>query len=283
MLYTFLGGIAAFQGRYAEAETLFSQAIRTAEQYGPREFSLYIVALRGAIRADYRTDPEIMVDLYKALTLAKKTAEKGYAFFIFHAMALFELACDDLDNAEVLAEKAVYYAKRFLGKNKIAEALTTLARITLRKGNDAQAVAYLTQALPLARDYCPAEDLATTLLVIADVAMRSGEIERAAEIYEEVQLVAPPKHHVIAAWIQYGLARLSAVRGNKKAARQYGKAALRILGRIKHVQTDEVQSWLDTLSPRWTRVLHRSKPKPLPQRREVQGILEEWKEGEASD
>lgn len=282
MFYTFIASIEGYRGHYTRAEELFEEAIETANLYGPKDFLIFIEGQRGLIRANHRTDQGVMLDLNEALVLAKKISVMGYSIYVFRALAMWELTQDDPYTAQVLAEKALHLSKSFQAQNRIAEALTLLARIALRLDNDAQAAEFLEQALPLARAHCPVEEIATTLVIMAEVALRSGNLERADEIYQEVQRIAPPEHRVLTASTAYGRSRLAAASGNKKEARLYGKAALRIFEEIQHVQTDEVRDWFHSLHPRWLRVLRRSQPKSQSRQQETQDILDDW-EGNKSD
>lgn len=247
MYYCFLGVFEGERGHYAQAEAYFQQSIEAAQRYGFKDFIPFLLARRAMMRLMCDPSDELREELLQAIHAAQSVGSWGFAVYAHKALAQLELLRGNFNRAEEVAWQALAIIEPSQTKNRLGEHRTILAQIELARGHYAEAANYLQQALPLLRIYGAREDQALALLTQGEMEIGRGNLDAAEAAFQELFQAGPADFLAPIALGHYGMARVVAARQQWREARQFGEKSFHMLEDLKHVRTQEVRAWLETL------------------------------------
>jgi uncharacterized protein HemY len=139
--------------------------------------------------------------------------------------------------------------QRLKAERELRTTSINLGRVAMGQENDAQAEAYLQEALEIARQIKRHRLLCEALSMWGELYLKQQQWVQASSAFGEVRDIATEVNQEFQAEASYGLARVAAAQGDSREARALGQASLHIAETIGSRLTVQVRAWLEALPP----------------------------------
>ena len=178
-LHFLLGATAYEQGDYERARQSLSEALQGFRAVGDRREEGSALTMLGATLPHFGDDDHAAAHLNEAIEVLRDIDERWSLAFALNTLTAL-VARDDLDAATVIAAEALDIAERIDSAPLATHALMQLGYMSMLRGDTEGARPPLTRATKLALDMRFREALANGLDAFSAVALREGDLARAA-------------------------------------------------------------------------------------------------------
>jgi len=247
-LLTNLGTLKSRHGEYAKAERYFEEGLMLARRLGDQELISLLLTNLG-VAAAIQGDPTTSEAYFEeGLMVARQLGHQERISLLLSNLGFSKVLRGEYAKAEAYFEEGLTLARRSGHQEGMSMLLTNLGEMGVVQGNYARAEAYFEEGLTLARHLENQEHIATNLCQLGGMHLVLEHVTQAEKLFHEASENAPAGHQVLAATIQYGLARVQATQGHTATAYQQGIVSLRMLEALNHYSIAEVREWLATLA-----------------------------------
>lgn len=186
---TSLGGlaiIAHWQGDYAQARTLYAEAIRIHEKIGDGRNLAFALYNQGEIERGLNESAASQACFERSLALCR-TQGNGPLGLVQISLALVALDREEWETAGALLAESLALSRETGEEGDTAIALRGLGRLALRQGQPAQARPPLVESLGLHQKQGDTRQMAVTLEELAALSLAEGHAEHAARLLGAAQ------------------------------------------------------------------------------------------------
>jgi tetratricopeptide (TPR) repeat protein len=183
----------------------------------------------------------------ETLQNAKEHGELAHCTTLYRVQARIFLALGNIEEANKMIQQGMVFLDSVGALNRKEQLLVTQAQIALACGDLHQASRSRQQAMPHMHQYHHADDLAATLGIQGELALREDQIDQAATFFQQMAELAPVEHCILQAQIHFGNARVAAAQHRIRDARLEAEKSLQILQMLQHHKAEEIETWLQTL------------------------------------
>ncbi len=220
------GSLAASQGDFAQARTLYEGSLALQQALGDRQGAARALTNLGNVAAHQGDYARARVLLEQGLTLRRALDDKPGIALTLDSLGNLAMWEGDYARAQALLEESVTMSRVLRGKRDVAVSLNNLGGVLVLQGEYARAQAVLEESLTLYRPLGDKEGIAVALGSLGTIARRRGDHLQAAALYREVLVLA---HELGNKELMAGcLADLAAVAGaqglSRRAAQLFGVA-----------------------------------------------------------
>ncbi len=183
-----LGILALVQRQFVASRRRFEEALDIIERQGLKREKVIALKYAGELayeKGDTFKAKALLTNAYQSgLLLAPDSALVSQAS---RRLADVELALDNLDDAMKHAQKALELASQLGEKTEVGLARRVIAQVFAARGDRAEALDHIRQAVDVLREVQDPYELARTLLVEANICIKAGEDDgrRVRTVYEE--------------------------------------------------------------------------------------------------
>lgn len=213
------------QGRYAKAEEQIRQAIAWAEKFKEPQSKAWCQAALAFMLSYQGRHDQALSALEESLKIATDSKLTYYQRYNLYWNGHILVNMKALDKAQAAAAEFKTQAEESKDKSEISNYYDLIAKIELEKGNYTQAVEYVEKALSLYR-YSPLTYPAGVLETQALAYFRSGNMDKAKEVFEKIQALTSGRYYFGNSYIKsyFMLGQIYEQKGDKiKAADLYRK------------------------------------------------------------
>src|SRR5579871_1152500 len=243
-----LGSVASDRGRYDEAIGYQEQALALSRSIDDRQAMTKLNAnlssiayLRGDLASGEAYGQE-------ALAVARDIGFLDSISAVLTNMGSAAVDQQDYTKAESYLTEALDAARQIDDLKLMSVNLGNLGTLAFRQKRYEQATHHIKEALQIARQVGDIWLLGAVLVEWGELALEEHRLDDAAAAFDEALGIAAKGSQEMVALARYGLARVAAERGDTTTAREQGKASLDLFESMGNRQTEEVKSWLQTIS-----------------------------------
>ncbi len=243
-----LGNVASDRGRYDEAISYQEQALALSRSIDDRQAMTKLNANLSSIA--YLRGDLVNGEAYgqEALALARDIGFLDSISAVLTNMGSGAVDEHDYAKAEIYLTEALDVARQINDLKVMSVNLGNLGTLAFRQQRYEQATGYIQEALQIARQIGDIWLLGAVLVEWGELALEEHRLDDAAAAFDEALGIASKGSQEMVALARYGLARVAGGRGDTPTALEQGKASLAIFESMGNRQTEEVKSWLQTIS-----------------------------------
>ncbi|HZU66542.1 MAG TPA: tetratricopeptide repeat protein [Ktedonobacteraceae bacterium] len=243
-----LGCVLSDKGHYADAETYNLEGltiVRALDDRGGMAQLLINLNAIAVLRGDYEA-----AERYgqQALALAREIGFLDAMSAILTNLGGVALERGEYDNAESYIVEALDVARRIDDIRFVGTNVGSLGSLALKQGHYEQAEQYLRESLEIAHKIGDIWMLGMMLNEYGELQLKQGRINDAYAAFEEASNVAAGGSKEVVALTLFGLARVSAARGNMQEAQRLAAESLQMFEAMGNRIKEQVKAWLSSLS-----------------------------------
>ncbi len=150
--------------------------------------------------------------------------------------------------AEEYLQEGLAIARQIGHREVVSELLINLGWLTRKQGKDRRSTKlYYQESIDLARQINRPLIVAYALSEYGNLELEENHLDLAEKYFHEMLDATPSGSQELLALGQFGLARIAAMKGDKKKALHLGETSLAIYEDIKYRDAEEVRTWLNSL------------------------------------
>jgi tetratricopeptide (TPR) repeat protein/transcriptional regulator with XRE-family HTH domain len=243
---TYLGSAILEQGNYARAEELYQDGLVLARALGFRKQLSVLLNDLGVVASRRGDLSQATAHYLEGLELAQQIGLRADICLFLSNLGITAAKLEDYVPAERYLREGIELARQIDNRNHLCLLLSNLGSVLGYRGAYEQANACFEESLGLARSIGALWYISNVLTEWGGVHIKYQQLDAAFEAFQEVitsENLAETEP-VMIGLAYYGLARVSALRGQHAEALRLGQQSLEQFEAIKHHKAREVADWL---------------------------------------
>lgn len=242
-----LGSVMASRGDYEQSKAYMQEALNMAREIGDDEKRCTLLINLGVTEGEQGNFAKAEEYFKEGLDLAKKLGHKEWVSALLCNLGEVADAQGQYNEAEEYFKEGLAFAQKIGNPEWTSVLLSNLGLATRKQGRLPEAEKYLLDSLNISRQIGTPEMISNILYECGNLSLSREQVDVARKNFYEMLEITPKDSSDLIALANYGLARVYAIEGNYKRAKELGEASKKVLESRGHRKLYEINSWLTYL------------------------------------